>query len=634
MSRTKGLRPAAIGLLLTVGLMIPMSVAISAPETLNRDEIPDAYKWHVNDIYPDFAAWDADYAKLEAKIGDVQAMQGTLSQGPDKVLAAYRLQDDVGQMMEKVWYFVNLQRDQDLRNNEMNARRQRVQALFAKYSTATAWFEPELLQIPEDVMKGWLDSHMDLNQYRFAILELYRQQEHVLDERGETLLSYGSQFRSTPGDIYSMLSTADQDWKTITLSSGEEVQVTTGQYYSRLQTERNQQDREAIWRAFFEPFDEKLNTYAGIYNAICQRDWMAARQRNYSSTLEAALHTNDIPTSVYENLLTVTKNGSDALARYFELRRKVLGLDKIDIYDGYVSLVEDNKKYDYDEAKKWVIASVAPLGKDYQKEVKEGIESGWIDVYENEGKRSGAYSAGVYGVHPYMLLNYSDALNDVFTLAHEMGHSMHTVLANESQPYVYSDYTIFVAEVASTLNEGLLLDYLLGNTKDPKERVLLLQHAIDQIALTFFRQVCFADFELQAHRLVEKGEPVTADGLNDLYHGLLEQYYGKDVALDPLYGITWARIPHFYNSPYYVYQYATCFASSARLLQDIRSKDESLRKDAVQRYLNLLRAGGSDHPMDELKAAGVDLSKPETVQAVIDQMNGLVDRLEKEILEL
>ncbi len=602
--------------------------------TRDRAELPNEVKWDVTHIYESPQQWQAAYDSLEEMIARTEAMQGTISEGPEVLLDYYRLQDEAGKTAYKVWYYVNLQRDVDLRNNEKNAQRQRVQSLFAKWETASSWFTPELLEIPLDRVQGWMEANPDLALYRFAIEEQYRLQEHVLDAEGERLLSLNSQFNDAPADIYAMLSTADTAPKSITLSDGEEVEVTNGQYYARLQTERDQTDREAVWRAFFSNYQEKLNTYASIYNALCQRDWATAQARRYPSTLDAALDRNAIPTSVVETLIEVTKKGAAPLQRYYELRRRALGLEKIAIYDGYLSLIEDEKEYPYDQAKEWVIAAVAPLGEDYQSKLSYGLGHNWADVYESEGKRTGAYSAGVYGVHPYVLLNYSDTMSDVFTVAHEMGHAMHSVLATENQPFVYSDYTIFVAEVASTLNEGLLLDYLLENTENPRERVLLLQHAIDQIALTYYRQVCFADFELEAHRMVERGEPVTAEGLTDLYHSLLEEYYGPGVDLDRLYGITWARIPHFYRTPYYVYQYATCFASSAKILQDMRDPDRGRAKAATKRYLELLSAGGSDHPVSLLQAAGVDLTQASTVQAVVDEMDTLVSKLAVELSKL
>jgi oligoendopeptidase F len=616
-------------------LAVALSIWATSPAfALTLEDFEPTESWDFSHIYPDFEAWEADFDALEQLIERGAAMKGTLSEGPERLLEYYRLQDQAGKMAYKVYRYVNLQRDLDLRNNDMNAYRQRVQSLFAKWTTATSWFQPELLSIPFDTMKGWLDGNLDLSLYRFAIEENYRLQEHVLDEGGERLLSLSSTFDQSPADIYAMLTTADVQWPTITLSTGEELQVTTGQYYARLQTEPAQADREAVWRAFFGVYEQSLNTYASIYNALCQRDWARAQARNYESTLDARLFENNIPTTVVETLIDVTKRGAGPLQRYFEIKRNALGLEKIDLYDMYVQILEDETKYPYAQAARWVVEAVAPLGGEYQEKLAHGLQDGWVDVHETQGKRSGAYSAGLYGVHPYVLLNYQERMNDVFTLAHEMGHAMHSVLASESQPFVYSDYTIFVAEVASTLNEGLLLDYLLDRTEDPRQRIALLQHAIDGISQTFYRQVCFADFELAAHRMVESGEPITADVLRELYHDLLREYYGPNVELDPLFGIVWARIPHFYRTPYYVYQYATCYASSAKILNDVREGDDQQRQEALGRYLNLLRSGGSDHPMEQLKAAGVDLSDPATVQAVVDMMDALVSRLDQELRAL
>lgn len=611
-----------------LAVVLTALLALPAFAATDRADADVDRKWDFSHIYASPELWQTDYERIDELIEQMSALKGELANSPENVLRYYQLQDEGGQLSYKVYAYVALQGDLDLADNELQAKRQEVSALFARWGQATSWFTPELLEIPYDEMKGWLDSNLDLGLYRFAIDEVYRQQEHVLDESGEHLLSLQSRFNSAPSDIYAMLTTADQEWPTVTLSDGEEVQVSGGQYYARLQTERVREDREAVWRAFFETYESKINTYASIYNGICQRDWAQAQSRGYDNTLEAALDGNAIPTQVVETLIDVTRKGSAPLQRYYELRRKALGLDAHAIYDGYLSLVADEHSYDYPEARDWVIESVAPLGKEYQDKLDHGLHNNWVDVYETQGKRSGAYSMGVYGVHPYVLMNYNDTMNDVFTLAHEMGHAMHSVLASETQPFVYSSYTIFVAEVASTLNEGLLLDYLLAKTDDPAVRVGLLQHAIDQIALTYYRQVAFADFELEAHRMAERGEPITADGLNALYHGLLKEYYGEKTDLDELYGITWSRIPHFYRTPYYVYQYATCFASSAKLLEEMRTGD---REQAVDRYLTLLSSGGNDHPVRQLQKAGVDLTDPNTVQAVIDQMDVLVGQLEVEL---
>jgi oligoendopeptidase F len=417
----------------------------------------------------------------------------------------------------------------------------------------------------------------------------------------------------------------------IALTSGRSVTVSYGQYRAILATERDQRDREAAFRALHETYQATLNTYASLYNAVCQRDWFHARARGYKTTLEAALHGDNIPTLVVENLIETTRGGVAPLQRYHRLRRRALGLQTYSTYDFSIPLIEFDRKYAYRDVLDAIVTSVAPLGPDYQARMRQGFAGGWIDVYENEGKRSGAYSAPVYGVHPYMLMNYNDTLDDVFTLAHEMGHSMHTMLAHEAQPFVYSSYTIFVAEVPSTLSEALLLDHLLELTRDPRERIVLLQHAIDNITSTFYTQVLFADFELRAHRLVEQDQPITSDILNETYRGLLRDYYGDAVDLDPLAAVTWARIPHFFNTPYYVYQYATCFASAAQLVGRIQEGPREAREDARRRYLELLASGGSDYPMEQLRRAGVDLSKPDTVRAMIEQLDALVSRLEREL---
>jgi oligoendopeptidase F len=365
-----------------------------------------------------------------------------------------------------------------------------------------------------------------------------------------------------------------------------------------------------------------------------QRDWFLAQARGYRSTLEGALHGDNIPPAVVENLIETTKAGTEPLRRYHRLRKRVLGLKTYHGYDTTIPLVDVDRKYPYDDVLEWLAASVEALGPDYQRQMREALTGGFIDVYENPGKRSGAYSAPVYGVHPYMLLNYNDTLDAVFTLAHEMGHSMHTMLSHAHQPFVYADYTIFVAEVPSTLREELLLDYMLSLATDQRERIVLLQHGIDGIVSTFYAQVMFADYELQAHRLAEEGRPVTAEVLGDIYFGLLKAYHGDAMEYDEPARATWARIPHFFTTPYYVYQYATCFASSAQLMKEITTGPSESRAGAVGRYLALLKAGGSDHPMTLLQRAGVDLSRPDPVRAVVAQLEALVARLEKELIAL
>jgi oligoendopeptidase F len=346
------------------------------------------------------------------------------------------------------------------------------------------------------------------------------------------------------------------------------------------------------------------------------------------------LEGNNIPVAVYENLVNTVKTNTEPLKRYQKLRKKVLGLEKYYSFDGSMPLTDFDKEYEYEDAKQWVIGSVEPLGADYQDKIKTAFAGGWLDVFENTGKRSGAYSASVYGVHPYMLLNYNKTLDNVFTLGHELGHTMHTLLSNENQPFATSSYTIFVAEVASTFNEALLLEYLLERTTDPKERISLLQQSIRGITGTFYFQTLLADFELQAHKLAEAGKPITANVLSSIMEELYDTYYGDSQEKDEFLKFVWARIPHIYRSPFYVYQYATCFVSSAQVYKQVSEADDADRKNIIDNYLDLLKSGGNDYPMEQLKKAGADLTKPETMMAVINQMNNLVTRLEKEIESL
>jgi len=593
-----------------------------------RAEINARYQWDLTHIYADWTTWERARQDLEDAIGEYAALKGTLATGADRLLAALQLNDRLGQVAYKVYFFASLRYDEDQRDNQVNARKQQVQALLARWQQATSWFSPELLAIPLETIRQWLGANESLAVYRFHLEEIYRLQEHVLDEQGERLLSLSAQLSGSPSQTYQALSVADAKFPQITLSTGETVTCSYGQYRAVIATNRHQADRRAAFLGHYGTFATSLNTFASLYHAVCERDWFHARSRGYASTLDAALHGNNIPRSVVDNLISTTRAGVEPLRRYHRLRRKALALDRYYPYDFSIPIVEWDRRYTYDEVLESIVASVAPLGEAYQVRMRQGFSSRWIDVYETEGKQSGAYSAPVYGVHPYMLLNWADTLDDVFTLAHEMGHSMHTLLSHERQPFVYSDYTIFVAEVPSTLSEMLLLEHQLARATDRLERIVLLQHAIDEITSTFYSQVLFADFELAAHELVERDEPITADVLSALYRSRFEAYYGDAVDLEDLTATTWARIPHFYGSPYYVYQYATCFASAARLASAIAGGGQT-GEAARERFLSLLAAGGSDHPMTLLQQAGIDLSEPSTVEAVSRQLSGLVDRLEE-----
>src|SRR5688500_17846313 len=435
--------------------MMPSSMTYR-PEPGNlpaRDDIPARYTWDLSAICADWDTWSESYGKLDAAITAFMQFRGTLAKGPDALLSAFTAMDEMGALSYRVWYYASLHYDQDQRDNDINARRQQVQILFARQQQASSWFNPELLAMPLETIRTWMSANEALAVYRFAIESLFHEHEHVLDERGERLLSYSGRFNSVPYDSYSALTTADMKFPAITLTTGERVTLSYGQYRALLETNRRQEDRAAAYRAFHQAYADSQNTYAALYNGVLQRDWFHARARGYASTLDAALHGNNIPTSVVENLIAVAKQNVEPLRRYHRLRRRVLGLDRYQLFDIFVPLVEHDTKYPYDKVGSWIADSIAPLGGEYQARAREAFAGRWIDVFENAGKRSGAYSAPVYGAHPYMLLNYNETLDAVFTLAHEMGHSMHTLLSHQAQPYVYAGYTIFVAEVPSTLNE-------------------------------------------------------------------------------------------------------------------------------------------------------------------------------------
>lgn len=604
------------------------------PVTRVRADIPDRYKWDFTPIFPDWDAWERAMRELDGRMDAFAARKGTLARGAGAVLEAYRAYDEIGIQQYRVFRYPQLQRDVDTRNQDIAARFQRVGALFAKFGTATAWFTPELLTIPQPTMEQWIAGTPGLADYRFTILDEYRRQAHVLDEAGERLLSLSARFNQTPTSTFQELSTSDIRFPTITLADGREVGLSPAAYQELLATNHCQADRAAAFAAFLRTYAATGHTYAAIYHGVLQRGWFLAQARRYATTLDAALDGNAIPPAVLETLVATARAGTAPLRRYLRLRQRLLGLASYHLYDGSIPIFRSDRRYPYEQAQELIAAAVAPLGPEYQERFRRFVAGGRVDVYENEGKRSGAYNAGVYGVGPYLLLNYNDTLDALFTFAHEAGHALHTVLSYEHQPFVTADYTIFVAEVASITNERFLLNRLLETTTDAAERFLLLQHAVDAIVGTFYTQVLFADFELQAHRRVERGEPVTADILDGLYAGLLREYYGDAVTLDDLYRHTWMRIPHFYNAPYYVYQYATCFASSAQLFRQMTTGGAEARRAATDRYLELLRSGGNDHPMRQLQRAGVDLTQPATVQAVIDEMDDLVGRMEAEAAKI
>ena len=603
---------------------------------LKRSEIDNKYKWNMTDFYPDWAEWDKELETLKSMMKEIPQYKGQIKDDSKKFVELIKLEEKMGRLLDKLYVYVYMLKDLDSKDEVSSVKLQEIQAIYTEYSVSAAWITPEILQIPKETMERWIDENPELKDNRFGLMEIYRLQGHVLDEGKEKLLSYYGQYMGAPHDIYAELSISDMKWNEVKLSDGYEGPVTNGVYSKVLATNRNQEDRKKAFEALYGAFDNNKNTYGAIYRALLQRDVASSKGRNYNSSLEKALEPKNVPTEVYTTLLKSAIDNNAPLQRYVNLRKKALGLKEYHYYDNSINIVEYDKTFDYDVAKEMVYNSVAPLGEDYSAKMNRAISEGWIDVFETENKRSGAYSIGIYDVHPYMLLNYQSTLDDVFTLAHELGHTLHTMLSNENQPYATHDYTIFVAEVASTFNERLLLDYMIKNSNDPIEKIALIEQALGNIVGTFYIQTLFANYEYQAHKLIEEGKAVTPDVLSGIMNNLFKEYFGDSITMDELQKIIWARIPHFFNSPYYVYQYATSFASSANLYDRITNTkySEEERTKAKEDYLTLLKSGGNDHPMNQLKKAGVDLEKVESFHAVAVEFDRLLDILEEELNKL
>lgn len=607
-----------------------------AQKVLKRDEIAEKYKWNMKDFYNNWDEWDADVKELKSLMKEMPEFKGKIKNDSKTFIKMIECQEKINRLADKTYVYVYMLKDIDSKNETVSIKLQEIESAFTEYAVSTAWVGPEMLEIPKETMKKWIDENPELENHRFSLMEMYRMQKHILDEPKEKLLSYYGQYMGSPSDIYAELSISDVKWNDVKLSDGYEGPVTNGVYSKVLSTNRNQEDRKKAFEALYKVYEDNKNTYGAIYRALLQRDVASANGRNFKSTLSKALEGKNVPENVFKTLLKSAKDNNAPLQRYVELRKKALGLKDYHYYDNSINIVDYNRTFEYEDAKKMVLESVSPLGEDYSCKMNRALSEGWIDVFETENKRSGAYSIGIYDVHPYMLLNYQGTMDSVFTLAHELGHTLHTMLSDENQPYAIHDYTIFVAEVASTFNERLLLDYMIKNTQDPKEKVALIEQAIGNIVGTFYIQSLFADYEYQAHRLVEEGKAVTPDVLSGIMDKLFKEYFGDTLTMGELQKMIWARIPHFFNSPYYVYQYATSFASSANLYDRITNKkySEKERENAKESYLSLLKSGGNDYPMNQLKKAGVDLEKEESFTAVAVEFNRLLDLLEKELEKL
>lgn len=602
----------------------------------SRNEIDKKYKWNTEDIYKDWNEWQKDVEKMKELMKEIPQYEDKIENSREDFVKLIKLEESLSRILEKVYLYPYMLKDLDSTDQLVSQKLQEIEFLYAQFSVATAWISPKILEIPKETLEKWIDENDEIKDHKFNLMELYRLKAHVLDKDKEKLLSHFSQYMGAVNDIYDELSTSDIKWNEITLSTGEKVLVTNGMYSKILDGNKNQDDRRKAFEALYSSYDINKNTYSAIYKGILQRDAAGTKAKNYNSTVEKALEPNNIPVKVYENLINSAKENSGPLKKYVEFRKKQLGLDSYHYYDNQIKLVDYTREFSYEEAKEIVLKSVEPLGEDYTKNLEKAIGEGWLDVYETPNKRSGAYSLNIYDVHPYMLLNYNGTMDAVFTLAHELGHTLHSMYSTKYQPYATNDYTIFVAEVASTFNERLLLDYMLKNTNDHKEKIALIEEAIGNIMGTYYIQALFAAYEYEAHKLTEEGNPITPDVLSEIMTKLFAEYFGDSLVMDELQKIIWARIPHFFNSPYYVYQYATSFAASSRLYGKVTNEKYSPeeREEARKKYIELLKSGGNNYPIEQLKLAGVNLEEKENFEAVAHEMTRLIGLLEKELKEL
>lgn len=605
------------------------NVAAAAPfspsgtDVPNRGDIPTEFKWKLEDIYASDEAWENDFKKVKEALPTLQKCQGKLTKSPKKLLSCLRLRDEISIILGKLYVYANMRSHEDTANATYQALANRVGTLAVELSAATSFMTPEILTIPKKEMKQLLTSP-DFADYHFSLKELLRQKEHVLSLEEETLLAKAGDMAGTAENTFSMLTNADMKFPKIKDDKGKLVELTEERYYSFISS-RKRPVREGAYKALFETYGNSKNTLGATFNGMLKTTRFFSEARKYPSSLASALDGGNIPEDVYHNLVDTIESNLKPLHRYMELRKKALGVKDLQMYDLYVPLT-DNPYRDipWEEAKAMVVQAVKPLGKEYTQQLKAGMDGGWIDVYSNRGKRGGAYSWGSYATHPYVLMNYNAEFNDVSTLAHEMGHALHSFYSRQNQPYPNADYTIFSAEVASTTNEELLLEHLLSQTQDKNKRIYLLNQRLERIRSTVYRQVMFASFERLVHQRAEEGKSTTAEDLSKIWHDLNVRYFGPTMNIDPLIDMEWARIPHFY-SPFYVYQYATGYAAAASLAQGILKEGTPAQK----RYLNFLSSGGSDYSIDLLRKAGVDLSTEKPLLDVIELFNRTLDEMEK-----
>jgi len=591
-------------------------------QVVKRSEVPKEHQWKLEDLFADRSAWDKEYEEVKQLLTKVPAYQGKLNNA-SAIKEMFALEDEISLHAERLYVYANMKHHEDTAEPTYMALSEKSKKLSVEVGEALSFITPEILALPEDQLKGLMDAP-ELSFYKPTLEEIIRQKAHVLTKPEEALLAQVGNISTAPGTIFSMLNNADMKFPKVKNENGEEVELTHGRYIQFLES-KNRDVRRNAFQAMYSTYSKQKNTIAATLSSNVTKNIFYSRARKYPSALEMSLFGDNIPKDVYTNLIDAVHESLPLLHRYFGIRKKLLKVDELHMYDLFAPLVEEVKMdIDYQEAKEKVAESLKPLGEDYLKVLQDSFNNGWIDIYENEGKRSGAYSWGAYGTHPYVLLNHKDNLNSMFTLAHEMGHAMHSYLSDTNQEYRYAQYTIFLAEVASTLNEALLMDYLLKKTTDPKEKLYLLTYYADQFRTTVFRQTMFAEFEKIIHERAEAGESLTPQDFSKIYYDLNLKYHGEGMKVDQDIEMEWARIPHFYNS-FYVYKYATGFSAATSFAKQILDEGQP----AVDRYMGFLKSGGSDFSINILKRAGVDMSSPEPVKQAMSVFKDILDQMEE-----
>ncbi|MDQ0245296.1 oligoendopeptidase F [Bacillus fengqiuensis] len=577
-----------------------------------RSEIKVEDTWKLEDIFATDDAWEKEFEEVKALIPNMAKYQGKLGESSDMLYEALQTQDELTRRASILYTYAHMRYDQDTTNSSYQGLNDRIKTLYTQVASSLSFITPELLSIDEQKLKSFLQEKEELKLYEHALDEVNRQRPHVLSAEEEGLLAQASEVLGASSNTFGMLNNADLEFPSIKDENGDEVEITHGRYIRFLESE-DRRVREEAFKAVYQTYGQFKNTFASTLSGTVKKDNFNARVRHYDSARHAALSNNNIPEEVYDNLVKTVNENLHLLHRYVELRKKVLGVDELHMYDLYTPLVKDVKmEVTYEEAKQYILDGLTPLGEDYLNVLREGFENRWVDIHENKGKRSGAYSSGTYGTNPYILMNWQNNVNNLFTLAHEFGHSVHSYYTRETQPYPYGDYSIFVAEVASTCNEALLNDYLLKTIEDPKKRLYLLNHYLEGFRGTVFRQTMFAEFEHDIHVRAQNGEPLTPELLTNAYYELNKKYFGDGLHIDEEIGLEWARIPHFYYN-YYVYQYATGFSAAAALSKQILEEGEP----AVERYIGFLKAGNSDYPINVLKKAGVDMATSQPIEEAL-----------------